>query len=103
MTCRRNPRTPLRRTAELATGVFLILSAAVVGPLPGPGGTILFAGGLVLLLRNSARVRRGFVKAKRRYPRVEKLLDRGLQRASAKRRRDRDNAREKPLAPHAAR
>lgn len=87
---RKPPRSPLRRTAELIAGVLLVIAAAILGPLPGPGGTILFAGGLVLLLRNSKRTRRLFCRIKRRYPRIEALLDRALQRKSAARRRERD-------------
>ena len=80
-------RSPVWRPLLLALGVVLVILAPVVGLLPGPGGIFVFAGGLVLLLRNSAWVRRQFARAKRRWPRVGDLADRGLRRPSAQRRR----------------
>jgi hypothetical protein len=74
------------RAAQLALGGVLIFCAALAGPLPGPGGIFLFAGGLILLLRNSRRVRLRFARAKRRWPRLGHLLDRTMRRPSALRR-----------------
>ncbi len=74
------------RLTQLACGVLLIIGAAVIGPLPGPGGIFLFAGGLVLILRNSHWARVRFVQAKRRWPRIGNLLDRTMRRPSALRR-----------------
>ncbi|MGI4731334.1 MAG: hypothetical protein ACRYFW_06255 [Janthinobacterium lividum] len=82
-------RHPAGRIALLALGGLLVAAAPVVGVLPGPGGIFLFAGGLALLLRNSARVRRWFVRAKRRWPRTGALADRAMRRPSARRRRER--------------
>jgi hypothetical protein len=76
----------MARYFQLALGTLLILLAAVVGPLPGPGGIFLFAGGLVLILRNSAWARRRFARAKRRWPRLGHLIDRTMRRPSALRR-----------------
>ena len=39
----------LRRTLILISGLLVIASAAIVGPLPGPGGTILVVAGLGIL------------------------------------------------------
>lgn len=86
------PRHPLIRMAQLFAGVLLMLCAPIVAPLPGPGGTLVFAGGLVLVLRNSHRARVRFARWKRRRPRVGALLDRALRRRSALRRRARDKA-----------
>lgn len=80
-------RSPTARTVQLALGIVLLLLAPVVGILPGPGGVFVFAGGLVLLLRNSRWMRRRFARAKRRWPKLGDLADRGLRRASAQRRR----------------
>ena len=52
-----SPRSPAMRTAQLTAGGLLIVGAGVVAPLPGPGGIFLFAGGMVLILRNSRRAR----------------------------------------------
>lgn len=87
---------PFLRTILFAIGIALILSAPLVGLLPGPGGIVVLAGGLVLALKNSAWARRNFARWKRRWPRAGGLADRALRRRSARRRRDR--AREAALA-----
>lgn len=85
-------RHPVARAVQLALGVLLIVGAAIVGPLPGPGGIFLFAGGLVLILRNSRWAQVRFVRAKRRWPRTGDLIDRTMRRPSALRRHARDRA-----------
>ena len=87
------PRSTTSRFVQLTLGVVLILAALPVGLLPGPGGVFVFAGGLVLILRNSRWARRRFAIAKRRWPRIGALLDRGLRRGSALRRRALEQAR----------
>lgn len=79
-----------RRLALLCLGWFLIGTAPLTAPLPGPGATLMFAGGLALLLQNSPWARRQFVAFKRRWPQTGDWADWALRRASAKRRRDRD-------------
>ena len=88
-------RHPLARAGQLSAGVLLILAAGVVGPLPGPGGIFLFAGGLVLVLRNSRWAQVQFARAKRRWPRLGQAVDLAMRRPSALRRRARRKA-----APH---
>lgn len=61
--------------------------APIVGVIPGPGGIPVFAAGLALMLRNSDRAKRVFVRAKRRWPRLGHYADIGLRRGSARRRR----------------
>ncbi|WP_445192517.1 hypothetical protein ACT009_00810 [Sphingomonas sp. Tas61C01] len=80
------PRHPAMRIAQLTLGGLLMIGAALIGPLPGPGGIFLFAGGLILLLRNSRKARSIFVRAKRRWPKIGHLLDRTMRRPSALRR-----------------
>ena len=80
-------RLPASRPLQLVLAVLLIIVAPIVGLLPGPGGVFVFAGGLVLLLRNSRWARRHFAKLKKRWPKVGALADRGLRRGSALRRR----------------
>ena len=75
------------RPLQLTLAVVLILVSPIVGLVPGPGGMFVFAGGLVLLLRNSRWARRRFAQVKRRWPWLGALLDRGLRRGSAQRRR----------------
>ncbi len=85
-------RHPAKRAALLCAGLLLMLFAPVTAPLPGPGATLMFVAGLVLVLRNSAWARRRFARAKRRWPRVGALSDRLMRRGSALRRRARDAA-----------
>jgi hypothetical protein len=91
-------RHPVSRYAQLVLGGLLIIGAAILGPLPGPGGIFLFAGGLVLILRNSRWAQVRFARAKRRWPKTGQLIDRTMRRPSALRRHARDKmARDKML------
>lgn len=85
-------RTPAMRAVQLGAGGVLIAGAAVVGPLPGPGGIFLFAGGMILILRNSHWARVRWARLKRRWPRTGALVDRAMRRPSAIRRAARDKA-----------
>lgn len=68
------------RLFMLALGTILIVAAPAVGVLPGPGGIIVFAVGLALVLRSSRWAKRRYVRLKRRWPRLGHLADRGLMR-----------------------
>lgn len=83
-------RHPAIRMGQLGLGVLLVIAAPIAAPLPGPAGTILFAGGLILILRNSRRARLRFVRLKKRWPRTGRLVDRAMRRPSTLRRRERD-------------
>jgi hypothetical protein len=85
-------RHPALRVAQLMLGMILILGAAVVGPLPGPGGIFFFAGGMILILRNSRWARRQFARWKRRWPKTGHVVDLSMRRGSAVRRRARTKA-----------
>lgn len=85
-------RHPAARIAQLTVGVLLIIGAGVMGPLPGPGGIFLFAGGMILILRNSRWAKRRWARLKRRWPRVGNLVDRAMRRQSALRRHARAKA-----------
>ncbi|WP_419807346.1 hypothetical protein [Sphingomonas sp.] len=80
-------RLPASRPLQLALGVLLIIVSPIVGAIPGPGGMFVFAGGLVLVLRNSRAARRQFARTKKRWPKLGALADRGLRRGSEQRRR----------------
>ncbi len=86
----KHARNPLVRMVLFWAGVALLLAAPLVGVVPGPGGILVFAAGLVLVLRSSVWARRSFARWKRRWPRFGRLADRALQRRSAHRRRLRD-------------
>jgi hypothetical protein len=85
-------RHPVSRYAQLALGGVLIVAAAAIAPLPGPGGIFPLAGGLILILRNSPGARVRFARAKRRWPRVGHACDVAMRRQSALRRRARARA-----------
>lgn len=77
---------PAVRRALMAVGFLLIAITPLVGPIPGPGGIIVFAAGLSLVLKYSAWAKRFYVRFKRRYPKKGDWADWGLRRPSAKRR-----------------
>ncbi|MEG3088720.1 hypothetical protein [Sphingomonas sp. PB4P5] len=83
---------PFKRYGQLSLGSLLILLAPLVTPLPGPAGAILFAGGMILVLRNSVWARQRWARLKRRFPRIGAFVDRMMRRGSALRRHARDKA-----------
>jgi hypothetical protein len=85
-------RSPIFRFGQLVLGVLLIFSAPLLAPLPGPAGIFLFAGGMVLILRNSRWARLKWARLKRRWPRTGHLVDRMMRRQSAMRRHERAKA-----------
>ena len=74
-------------------GVLLIVAAPVVGIIPGPGGIMVFAAGLALVLKTSMWAKRRYVHFKRWKPKLGALSDWGLRRASARRRAELRKAR----------
>ena len=68
-------------------GVILLILAPIVGALPGPGGIIVAAIGLAMVLKTSMWARRRYVKFKRWQPKVGDAADLALRRPSARRRR----------------
>ncbi len=64
----------------LAIGAILIVLGVMMAPLPGPLGLPVTLAGLVLVLRNSFRLRRVFIKVQRRHPRFVIPLRRLLKR-----------------------
>ncbi len=87
------PRSRAARITQLAAGIALMIIAPITAPLPGPAATFIFAGGLLLVLRNSSWARFRFARALHDYPRLRSLLDRAMRRNSARRRREREEAR----------
>jgi Flp pilus assembly protein TadB len=79
-------RSSLGRNLLVAAGFLLIVVGIIIGPLPGPGFIPLFIGGLTLLLRYAKWSKRLYVRLKRRWPKQGAFADKGLRRASAKRR-----------------
>ena len=79
-------RSEAWRMTKLVTGMLLLMATPIVGVLPGPGGVVLFAAGMALLLQNSRWVRRRYVRFKRWQPAAGRWADWGLRRQSARRR-----------------
>jgi hypothetical protein len=95
-------KIPAVRTILFVLGLLLMLLSPLVGALPGPGGIIVFAGGLTLALRYSDWAKRRYVKFKRDHPRKGRWADWGLRRRSAARREERRKAQAQQEAESAA-
>jgi hypothetical protein len=78
--------TRLVQSLMFGLGVLLLMAAPLVSPLPGPGGLLLAAAGLTLVLRTSLWAKRRYVRFKRWQPRAGSWFDWGLRRGSARRR-----------------
>ncbi len=69
------------RIAQIGLGGLLMLAAPVAAiPTPPPFGTLIFAIGLALVLRNSRWAKRRYLLWTRNYPRVRKTVNFGLRR-----------------------
>lgn len=64
----------------MALGWLLIALTPLVGPIPGPGGIIVFAAGVTLLVRNSTWAKRVYVRVKRRWPKLGWAADKVMRR-----------------------
>jgi hypothetical protein len=72
--------------ARIKRGGLVLLGFAIIGfgiliaPLPGPGGIPVIVVGLMVVLRNSFKARRQFVKLHRAYPKTLYPIRRLLRR-----------------------
>ncbi len=75
-------RSPPMRMLQGGVGAILVIfGPLILGPTtPGPFGTLAFAGGLVLMLRNSRWARRRYVTLKRRHPKFGRYSEIALRR-----------------------
>ena len=81
-------RTAPVRYTLVGIGCFLIALTPLVGPIPGPGGIVVFAAGLSLVLKYSGWAKLLYVRFKRKHPNKGRWADWGLRRQSAKRREE---------------
>lgn len=51
-------------------GVLIVIAGILVAPLPGPGGIPVIVVGLMILLRNSFKARRQFVRFQHAHPKL---------------------------------
>jgi hypothetical protein len=86
-------RTRPVRYILVGIGCLLIALTPLVGPIPGPGGIVVFAAGLSLVLKYSGVAKRLYVRFKKRHPNKGRWADWGLRRQSARRREELAKAR----------
>ena len=79
---------PLVRQSLVGIGFVLIAITPLVGPIPGPGGIIVFGAGLSLILKYTGWAKRLYVRFKRRHPNKGRWTDWSLRRESARRREE---------------
>ena len=77
---------PVVEWAVLVIGVLLMILSPLAGAVPGPGGILVFALGLAMVLRTSMWAKRRYVRFKKQQPKAGRWIDWGLRRQSAKRR-----------------
>ena len=77
---------PVVEWTIFALGVVLIILSPIAGVIPGPGGIIVFALGLAMVLKTSMWAKRHYVRFKRWQPKAGRWIDWGLRRRSARRR-----------------
>lgn len=77
---------PIVRQILFLTGCLFILVSPLVGAIPGPGGVLVFAFGLGLVLKYSEWAKRQYVRFKRSHPNKGRWADWGMRRTSARRR-----------------
>lgn len=70
----------IKRLGLVVLGLVIIVLGILIAPLPGPGGLPVIVVGLMIVLRNSFKARRQFVRLHRAYPKtlypVRRLLRR---------------------------
>ncbi len=68
------------RWALIGLGLVLIVAGFAIAPLPGPLGVPLTVAGLMLVLRNSFRAKRQFIRFQHAHPKIAFPLRRLLRR-----------------------
>jgi hypothetical protein len=79
-------KIPAVRTGLFILGCVLMLVSPLLGVLPGPGGIVVFAAGLALVLKYSEWAKRQYVLFKRKHPKKGAWADWGMRRRSFRRR-----------------
>jgi hypothetical protein len=77
-------QNPTIRWGLIALGWALILSAPVIGALPGPGFLIVFPIGLALILKNSLWAKKLYARKSKQNPEYGRWLDWALRRSKAR-------------------
>ena len=77
---------PMVEWTIFVLGVILMILSPLAGVIPGPGGILVFALGLAMVLKTSMWAKRHYVRFKRWQPRAGRMTDWGLRRRSHRRR-----------------
>ena len=77
---------PVVEWSIFVAGAILLLISPLVGAIPGPGGMIVAALGLAMVLKTSMWAKRHYVRVKRWQPKAGRWMDWALRRPSAERR-----------------
>lgn len=70
----------LLRVSLTVLGGLIVLAGIALAPLPGPGGIPIIVVGLMLVLRNSFKARRQFVRFHHAHPKIVSPIRRLLRR-----------------------
>ncbi len=70
----------VKRVGMVVLGLAIIILGIIISPLPGPGGIPVIVVGLMIVLRNSFKARRQFVRLQRAHPRFVSPIRRLLRR-----------------------
>lgn len=70
----------ITRALLVILGLAIVAAGILIAPLPGPGGIPVIVVGLMLILRNSFKARRQFVKFQRAHPKMVYPIRRLLRR-----------------------
>ena len=70
----------IMRPLLVLLGVLVVIGGIAVAPLPGPGGIPVIVVGLMLILRNSFKARRQFIRFQRAHPKMVFPIRRLLRR-----------------------
>ena len=70
----------IKRTGMVLLGFAVIAAGIVIAPIPGPGGIPVIVIGVMIVLRNSFKARRQFVRLHRAYPKTLYPIRRLLRR-----------------------
>ncbi|WP_309088060.1 PGPGW domain-containing protein [Phenylobacterium sp.] len=68
------------RGGLVVLGLAIVVAGIAIAPLPGPGGIPVIVVGLMIVLRNSFRAKRQFVKFQRAHPKTVYPIRRLLRR-----------------------
>ena len=70
----------VKRAGLVLLGFAIIAGGLLIAPLPGPGGIPVIVVGLMIVLKNSFKARRQFVRLHRAHPKVISPIRRLLRR-----------------------